>query len=70
MDALRDEAEVKSGRKVRPHWVRGHLMRTESKGPVWCRAHVRGIGDPVMSTRSAVYTSSPEVGGSEDGPSF
>lgn len=70
VDALRDEAEVRSGRKVRPHWVRGHLMRTESKGPVWRRAHVRGIGTPVMSTRSAVYTSSPEVGGSEDGPSF
>lgn len=70
VDALRDEAEVKSGRKVRPHWVRGHLMRTQSKGPVWRRAHVRGLGDPVMSTRSAVHTSSPEVSGSEDGPSF
>jgi hypothetical protein len=70
VDALRDEAEVRSGRKVRPHWVRGHLMRTESKGPVWRRAHVRGIGTPVMSTRSAVYTPSPEMGGSEDGPSL
>lgn len=70
VDALRDEADVKSGRKVRPHWVRGHLMRTQSKGPVWRRAHVRGVGDPVMSTRSAVHTPSPESGGSEDGPSL
>jgi hypothetical protein len=70
VDALRDEADVRAGRKVRPHWVRGHLMRTESKGPVWRRAHVRGVGDPVMSTRSAVHTPSPEVGGSEDGPSL
>ena len=70
VDALRDEAEVKSGRKVRPHWVRGHLMRTQGKGPVWRRAHVRGIGAPVMSTRSTVHTPSPEVGGSEGGPSF
>lgn len=70
IDALRDEAEVRSGRKVRPHWVRGHLMRTKSKGPVWRRAHVRGVGDPVMSTRSAVHTPSPGSDGSEDGPSL
>jgi hypothetical protein len=70
VDALREEAEVRAGRKIRPHWVRGHLMRTESKGPVWRRAHVRGIGDPVMSTRSAVYTDAPQQTGSEDGPSL
>lgn len=70
VDALRDEAEVRAGRKVRPHWVRGHLMRTETKGSVWRRAHVRGIGDPVMSVRSAVYNDAPQPTGLEDGPSL
>lgn len=46
--------ETSEGRPRRAHWVRGHLMRTPTKGPVWRSAHVRGFGDPVMSPRLVI----------------
>lgn len=58
MRAVAEGSEASPSRKA--HWVRGHLMRTETKGYVWRRSHVRGLGDPVMRPRS-VSAISPET---------
>lgn len=62
MNAMRD---TEDGRPRRAHWVRGHLMRTPTKGPVWRSAHVRGFGDPVMTPR--VVTKAPDMNEPDDG---
>jgi len=56
VNAMRD---TEDGRPRRAHWVRGHLMRSPTKGPVWRSAHVRGFGDPVMTPR--LVTALPEA---------
>lgn len=60
MLAVSDNAGGEARRKA--HWVRGHLMRTETKGYVWRKSHVRGIGDPVMRPRavSAILAEEPD----------
>lgn len=50
MCAVAQAGDPGAARKA--HWVRGHLMRTESKGYVWRRSHVRGLGDPLMRPRA------------------
>jgi len=49
LSAIRSEDGYEARRRA--HWVRGHLMRTATKGLVWRRCHVRGVGEPVMQER-------------------
>lgn len=49
LSAIRSEDGYEARRRA--HWVRGHLMRSPTKGLVWRRCHVRGVGDPVMQER-------------------
>lgn len=59
MRAVAEASEAGTARKA--HWVRGHLMRTETKGYVWRKSHVRGLGDPVMRPRAvSVARESPD----------
>jgi hypothetical protein len=59
LEIMQDEAlGEKGGVRIRAHWVRGHLMRTERKGLVWRKAHVRGFGDAAL--RPHVVTIKPE----------
>lgn len=62
LTAMRNASD---GRPRRAHWVRGHLMNSPTKGPVWRSAHVRGFGDPVMTPR--FVTTTPEVSEPDDG---
>lgn len=57
MRAVAEAGEPGTARKA--HWVRGHLMRTEKKGYVWRKSHVRGLGDPVMRPRAV--SAAPEA---------
>jgi len=49
LSAIRSEDGYEARRRA--HWVRGHLMRSPTKGLVWRKCHVRGVGDPVMQER-------------------
>lgn len=49
LSAIRFEDGYEARRRA--HWVRGHLMRSPTKGLVWRRCHVRGVGEPVMQER-------------------
>jgi hypothetical protein len=62
LTAMRDASD---GRPRRAHWVRGHIMKAPTKGPVWRSAHVRGFGDPVMTPR--VVTAAPGVSEPDEG---
>lgn len=53
-------AEGGQDARRRAHWVRGHLMRTETKGYVWRKCHVRGIGDPIMRDRVLSIEGTPQ----------
>lgn len=55
------EGNDEAGAPRRGHWVRGHLKRTESKGLVWWRSHVRGFGDPAMRPRVVTADSGPDM---------
>lgn len=59
LSAIRSEDGYEARRRA--HWVRGHLMRTQTKGLIWRKCHVRGMGDPVMRTRVVSASSGPSV---------